>query len=141
MSNNKFTYEIVEENENPLQTKFVKKNVDVPFTMQEMDSFTEQANKQLEEMRSQLNLEDAKMQNTVNNHEDAISLVSELDPIKQEAIFIWLQAKRLVDILTPKRDALQEALKEHEMDIEEIKKQTGWKIEKETSEEKSEETT
>ena len=127
MSNDKITYEIVEKNEeNSLFDKVVKKGMDIEFQMSQMDDFTNAAVQRLDEMRGKLNLEAAKMQNVMDNHDDAISLVRDLDPVKQEAIRIWLNSKHLVDGLAPKRDEMEEALKEHEAEVEEIKKQTGW---------------
>lgn len=128
MSNNKeYIYEFIERDEtNPLNDKLVKKNVDVEFTMAQLDQYTHEALRQLDQMRGQLNLEAAKQSNVVENHEDAISLVKDLDPVKQNAILIWLKAKEMIDALAPRRDKLEADLKEHEAEIEVIKKQTGW---------------
>lgn len=132
MSKDNITYEIVEKNEeNPLQDKIVKKGIEVEFTMQELDEYTSAALSKLDEFRGQLNLEDAKMKNVEENHGDAISLVSELDPVKQNAIRIWLSAKNMVDTLAPKRDELEKMFDEHKAEIEEIKKQTKWEPPKE----------
>lgn len=123
----KYIYEYVERNEeDPLKDKIVKKGVEVEFTMQELDNYTESALTRLDEFRGQLNLEDAKMKNVEENHPDAVDLVRELDPVKQNGIRIWLNAKNLVDTLAPKRDELEKLLEQHKAEIDEIKKQTGW---------------
>ena len=122
-----YTYEFVERDEvNPLNDKLVKRGVEVEFSMFELDNYTKAALQRLDEFRGKLNLESAKMQNVMDHHDDAISLVRELDPVKQEAIKIWLTSKNIVDELAPKRDELEKLLEEHEKEIEEIKKQTGW---------------
>lgn len=127
MSNNKkYTYKLVEENENPLESKFVKKNVDVEFTMQQMLDYENSADRQMIEIRGKIDLEDAKMKNVEENHDDAIALVRDLDPVKQNAILIWLRSKEVVDVLCPKRDELQAAIDEHKAEIAVIKEQTGW---------------
>lgn len=127
MSKDKNVYEIVEANEvNSLESKLVKKNVDVEFTMQQMLDYERSADKMMIEYRGKLNIEDAKMQNVIEHHDDAISLVRDLDPVKQNAILIWLKSKEIIDQLAPKRDELQKAIDEHKAEIEEIKKQTGW---------------
>lgn len=123
----KYIYEVVEENENPLETKMVKRGVEVEFTMQQMDDYSSAALRTLDQYRGQLNLEDAKMKNVVENHEDAVTLVKDLDPVKQNAIRIWLNSKAMIDEMAPKRDELEEALKEHKQEIKDIIKQTGWK--------------
>lgn len=131
MSKDNITYEIVEKNEeNPLQDKIMKKGIEIEFTMQELDEYTNAALSKLDEFRGQLNLEEAKMTNVNENHGDAISLVSELDPVKQNAIRIWLNAKNMVDTLAPKRDELEKMFDEHKAEIEEIKKQTKWEAPK-----------
>lgn len=123
----KYTYEFVERDEtNPLNDKIVKKGVEIEFSMFELDRYTEAALKQLDEYRGKLNIESAKMSNVEDNHDDAIALVRDLDPVKQEAIKIWLNSKGVVDALAPRRDELEESLAEHQAEIEEIKKQTGW---------------
>lgn len=127
MSKDKVTYKIVEKNEeDPLKDKIIKKGIEVEFTMQELDDYTHAALTRLDEFRGQLNLEDAKMKNVEENHEDAISLVRGLDPVKQNAIRIWLNSKNMVDTLAPKRDELEKMFEEHKAEIEEVKKQTGW---------------
>lgn len=127
MSSSKYTYEFVErDEENPLNDRVVKKNVEVEFQMFELDQYTDTAVRQLDEIRAQLNMEDAKQKNVEEHHQDAVSLVSGLDPVKQNAVFIWLRAKQIIDELGPRRDKLEEALKEHEAEVEVIKKQTGW---------------
>ena len=123
----KHKYEFVERDEaNPLNDKLVKKGVEVQFTMSELDNYTKAALQRLDEFRGKLNIEAAKMQNVMDHHDDAISLVRELEPVKQEAIKIWLNSKTLVDEIAPKRDELEKLLEEHKAEIEEIKKQTGW---------------
>lgn len=127
MSKDKYIYEIVEKDEaNPLKDKLVKKNVEVEFTMEQLDQYTESALRQLDQFRGQLNLEAAKQKNVEDNHDDAIALVRELDPVKQNAILIWLKAKEIIDAVAPRRDELEEAFEEHKKEIEVIKKQTGW---------------
>lgn len=128
MSKDKKTvYEVRTENpDNTLQSILVKKGVEVEFTMEQMDRYTSEALRMLDQYRGQLNLEDAKMKNVEANHDDAIALVRDLDPIKQNAIRIWLKAKEIIDVMAPKRDELEEKLEEHKAEIEEIKKQTGW---------------
>lgn len=126
MSDKTYSYEIVEEKENPLETKLVKRNVDVEFTMQEMLDYENAADRQALEIQKQLDLEEAKQKNVEEHHGDAISLVSELDPIKQQAILIWLKAKEKIDVYGPKRDDLKKAIDEHKAEIAVIKEQTGW---------------
>lgn len=127
MSKDKYVYEIVETNEeNSLQSKLVKKNVDVEFNMQQMLDYENNADKMMREYIGKLKIEGAKMKNVEEHHDDAISLVSELDPVKQNAILIWLKSKEIIDALGPKRDELQKAIDEHKAEIAEIKKQTGW---------------
>lgn len=134
MSKDNITYEIVEKNEeSPLLDKIVKKGIEVEFTMQELDDYTMAALSRLDEFRGQLNLEDAKMKNVEENHDDAIALVRELDPVKQNAIRIWLNSKNMVDTLAPKRDELEKLFEEHKAEIEEVKKQTKWKAPKQES--------
>lgn len=143
MSNKKFkqfTYEVIEENkDNPLETRVKKSNINVEFAMHELD--TQQANllKYLDEIRGKLNIEDAKMQNVTNNHEDAINLVKDLDPVKQEAIRIWLNSKSIVDQLGPKRDQFEEALEEHNAEVKYIIEVTGWEPPKEDAQEDKQE--
>lgn len=123
----KHVYEILEENpDNTLESKLVKRGVDVEFTMQQMDDHTTQALSTLDQWRGQLNLEDAKMKNVEEHHPDAITLVKDLDPVKQNAIHIWLKAKEIIDMVAPRRDELEQRLEEHKAELEEIKKQTGW---------------
>lgn len=127
MSDKKHIYEIVEKDEaNSLNDTLVKRNVDVEFTMQQMLDHEKSADKMMLEYIGKLDIEDAKMKNVVENHEDAINLVKELDPVKQEAIKIWLLSKSIVDQLGPKRDELQKAIDEHKAEIKNIKEQTGW---------------
>lgn len=127
MSKDKITYEFVErDEENPLNDKLVKKGLTVEFQMFELDQYTEAALQQLDTLRGQLNYEDARVKNVEENHEDAIALVRDLDPIKQNAIRIYLDATNKIADLGPKRDKLEEAFEEHKAEIEEIKKQTGW---------------
>lgn len=123
----KFTYEFVErDEENPLNDRVVKKGVEVEFNMYELDNYTDQALRTLDEYRGKLNIEDAKIKNVEQHHDDAIALVRNLDPVKQNAIHIWLKSKEFVDAIAPKRDELEKALKEHEAEIAEIKKQLQW---------------
>lgn len=127
MSNSKkYTYEIVEEAENPLETKFIKKNVEVEFNMQQMLDYENAADRQVIEMIGKIDIEDAKMKNVEDYHDDAIALVRDLDPVKQQAILIWLKSKEIVDALCPKRDELKKAIQEHKDEIKVIKEQTGW---------------
>ena len=141
--NNKFTYEVVEKDEiDPLNDKVLKKGLEVEFRMFELDQHQDALMKRLDELRGQLNLEAAKQTNVEDNHDDAISLVRELDPIKQEAIRIWLNAKSVIDQHAPTRDELEEALELHKTEVEEIIKVTGWtppKDAKENNEENNEE--
>lgn len=141
MSKDNITYEIIEKDEeNPLNDKLKKRGVEVEFRMYELDGYTDAALKRLDEFRGQLNIEDAKMKNVEENHDDAIALVRELDPVKQTAIRIWLNSKNIIDTLAPKRDELEKLFEEHKAEIEEIKKQTGWQPKQEThdDQEKSE---
>jgi hypothetical protein len=121
-----YKYEVLEEAENPLETKLVKRSVDVEFTMQQMLDYENAADKQLIELIGKIDLEDAKMKNVVEHHDDAIALVRDLDPIKQNAIHIWLKSKEIIDVYAPKRDELRKAIDEHKAEIKSIKEQTGW---------------
>lgn len=134
----KLTYEIIESNDDPMLTKFIKKGVEVEFTMQEMDNYTNTALGMLDRFRGQLNLEDAKMKNVEEHHEDAVSLVRDLDPVKQNAIRLWLNAKAVVDEFAPKRDELEKAFADHKAEEEEIIKQTGWKPKQDDDQENKE---
>lgn len=125
--NKKYVYEIVEKNEaDPLQDKVRKSNIDVEFTMQELDFQQDNILKYLDEIRGKLNIEAAKMSNVEDNHKDAVALVSQLSPVKQEAIRIWLNSKSLVDQLGPKKEEGEKALEQHKEEVAHIIKVTGW---------------
>ena len=124
---NNFTYEVIEKDEeNPLNDKIRKSGISVEFQMFELDHQQENYLKHLDQIRAQLNLEDAKQKNVEDNHADAVALVSELEPTKQEAIRIWLNAKKIIDEGGPARDMYEEALEEHNKEVEEIVKAIGW---------------
>lgn len=124
----KYTYKVIEENKDDvMQTKVVKKNVDVEFTMQELYNQEEQWDRAIRELEANLKLQESTMKNVEDNHADAVSLVSQLDPLKQHAILLWLKALSLKLEIEPRLKMFKEAFDEHNAEVKEIIKQTGWK--------------
>lgn len=127
MPKKKFVYEVVEENEDPMQTKFVKKDVEVEFTMGELKDHEERVDGMIKEIASKIEMENAAMENVNHFHEKSVALVSQLDPEEQHALFVWLRAKATVLEMEPKLTSLKAIFKEHNDEMKDIIKQTGWK--------------
>lgn len=122
----KITYEIKKKKGDDVTSfQIIKKGAEIPFTLAEMLGYQEQMATMLKETRAQMDLEIAKMKNVEDHHDDALSLVKSLDPVKQKAIQIWINSKIMVDALGPKKDQIVEAIKADQKDLEEILKQTG----------------
>lgn len=124
----KYTYELLEEQGDVLKHKLVKKNVDVEFTLADMLNAQEQLKRHVTEARSQMDVEIAKMKNVEEHHADAVALVKALDPLKQTAIKIWVNAKIRVDELGPYKDKLVNAMRSDQEEIAEMLKQTGLEL-------------
>lgn len=127
MSKDKFKYEVLEENtEDVMQTKMVKRNVDVEFTMQELYDQEARWDGAIREIEGKLAIERATMVNVEEHHADAVALVSQLDPLKQTALLLWLRAFATVTELEPKLKVFKDAFDEHNEEVKDIIKQTGW---------------
>ena len=127
MSKDKFVYEVKKEDkEDVMQTQFVKKNVNVEFTMQELKDHEERVDGMIREIESKLEVEEATKKNVDANHGDAVALVSQLEPLKQHALFLWLRSQATIAELAPKLENLKKAFDEHNTEVKDIIKQTGW---------------
>lgn len=127
MSKNKFVYEVVEENkEDALETKIVKRNVDVEFTMAELKDHESRVDGMMTEVAKKIEMEKAAMGNVETHHMDAVSLVNQLEPLKQHALLLWLRSYATVLELEPKLVELQKVFDEHNEEVKDIIKQTGW---------------
>lgn len=122
-------YVIKEANEDPLKATISKENVTVDFNLADFTAQQEAVEKRLAEVRGQMDIECAKQKNVNQNHEDAIALVSGLDPVKQNAVRIWLNATYAINQLGPCKDKLIEAKKFDEEELKIILEQTGLKLE------------
>lgn len=121
-----FTYEIKKESEGDVMgSTITKNNISIDFTLAELEGEQKNMAKMLTETRGQMDTELAKMKNVMNFHEDAVSLVKSLDPVKQKAVHIWLDSKLKIDELGPLKDKLVDAIRKGEEEMQEIVKQVG----------------
>lgn len=121
-------YEVREAKDDVLTNTLVKKNTEVEFTINDLIGYQEQMWKMLSEYRGQMELEIAKKKNVEVHHEDAVALVAGLDPVKQKAVQIWLNAKLKFDELGPTKDKLVDALREDQEEFKKILEQTGLEL-------------
>ena len=127
MPKSKHTYEYIKEDKKDvLQSKIVKKNVEVEFTMQQLLDQEENLDKYRREIVAKIENDKAVQSNVEEYHNDAVELVRNLDPIKQNAIFLWLRSQQSLDTHEPKLVEVDKVFEEHNKEVEEIKKQTGW---------------
>ena len=127
MSKSKHVYEYVEENtDDVLQSKIVKKNVEVEFTMQQLLDQEANLDKYRRELVAKIENDKAVQANVEEYHNDAVELVRSLDPTKQNAIFLWVRAAQSLSEHEPKLADVDKVFEEHNKEVKEIKKQTGW---------------
>lgn len=119
------TFELKKDEGDFYKNTFVKKGIEVEFTMGELIGYQEQMHKMLTETRAQMDVEIARMKNVEKYHSDAVELVKSLDPLKQTAIKIWLNSKIKLDELGPQKDKILEALRQDQEQFDEIFDQTG----------------
>lgn len=111
--------------EDVLDRSIVKTGVKLTFTLSQLKAESEKLKGMATEARAKMDYEIARMKNVESYHEDAISLVKGLDPVKQNAIHIWLDAKSKLDQYGPVKDRIVEQLKHNHEDLKDIIEQTG----------------
>lgn len=126
MSDSKFTYEVLEENENPYEVKIVKKNVEVEFTMGELYEHESRVDKIIRELDGKRQMEEASLENVEHFHPDAVAAVKDLEPEAQHAAFTWLKSKATLAEIEPKLKEITEAFEAHNEEVKDIIAQTGW---------------
>ena len=122
----KYKYEVLEENEDVMLTKIVKRNVDVEFTMQELKDHEERVHGILKELEAKCAMEKAAMENVEHFHGEAVALVKDLSPEKQHALYVYLRAFASVLEIEPKLEEVKKAFDEHNEEVKDIINQTGW---------------
>lgn len=124
----KYNYKIVEENENPLLSLIEKDNVTVKFTVQDSLNQAMQVRKTLKEIKAQLELDKASADNIARNHPYTAE-ADEKEIEKAHHIVLYTKHKKEVESLTEHIKKIEDALEEHEKEMQEIEKQTGVKKE------------
>lgn len=121
-----FVYEIIKEETDSNFSTIRKTNITAEFTMAEVYEHLGELERLKNEVQGQIDLEKAAMDNVERNHDDAVSLVRSLEPLKQHAIFLWLKSLANLGELEPKISKIDEVIKSYQEEISDIKNQTGW---------------
>lgn len=119
MSENKFTYEVVEAKDDPRLSVLVKKGVEVQFTMSEIEAHEQQLEKALREARATVDVHAAQMVNIETHH----PFVKEFDAEQLHTLQMYITALRQVETFEPQIKKIEEAQAEYNAEKAEITKQ------------------
>lgn len=130
IKNDKLTYKVSEENEDPKLTKIEKRGLVVEFCLD--DVLTHEANlkKFLTEVNAKISVEKAKMDNIEHNHE----FIKELTDEQVFACYMYQEAKIQHIAATEKLEEINTQMMDYATEKKAILEQTGIKIEETTDE-------
>ena len=121
MRKKKYKYVVSKVNEDPQLSVITKKNVDVEFTLQELDDQETAFRKRLTELQSKRDLEAAAIENIEHFHPWVKDL--DLTPERLNTIFLYTRSKTTLGQLEPMLAEWNRALEEHLEEVNEIKSQ------------------
>jgi hypothetical protein len=110
-----------------LETKVEKTDFTAEFTMQEVKTHYEQLIKAKTELESKISYEKARIQNIEENHPKVKKLIEEI----KQAAYLYVVSKMQLSQAEERYKHVVNVLKEYNLELEEIKVQTGLSIEDE----------
>lgn len=124
-----YKYSIKKDDKDPMKVVILQEGIEAEFTLQELKDSEKRADSVIEELEAQKNLEEAKMQNVVNNYGDLFKdgkLVSTKKEIeKAVAITLFTGTEQKVKDIDAKLKDFAKAKKQMQKDLKDIKEQTG----------------
>ncbi len=114
-----FTYEIIEENENPYEKTIKKSGVTIEFTYRQFNLEQQQLKKDKEELQSNANICSAIIQNIENHH----AYVKDFDDKQLAAISQYWTHKNRLKELEPALKETVEAIEKNEQELALIREQ------------------
>lgn len=114
-----FTYEIIEENENPYEKIIKKSGVTIEFTYRQFNLEQQQLKKDKKELQSNANICSAVIQNIENHH----AYVKDFDEKQLIAISQYWTHKNRLKELEPALKETVEAIEKNEQELARIREQ------------------
>lgn len=126
-----FTYEVVEENKDDFKlSRIMKKNVEVEFNLKDVELHEKRVRTELKEAKSQTDIHAAEMFNISEHH----PFVKDFSEEQYHALELYIEAMRKVAQLNPAIEAREKALKEYELEKQDIYQQCKFELPMETEE-------
>ena len=119
--NDKLIYEVVSNHEVPELSKIKVSNISTEITLADTLKSIEQNKKSMESLRAEMNIKEAVKINIKQNHPEAF----DVDPKLKIAVHLLQEMDKFLDMANDKMKQLEDAQKELEEEVEEIKVQTG----------------
>jgi hypothetical protein len=130
--NDKPVYKVVKNHEVPELSTIKKSNITVEITLADTLKAIEQNNKSIESLKAEMNIKEALKINVKQNHPEAF----DVDPKIRIAVHLLQDADKFLDQANKVMVQLEDANKELQAEVDEIKEQTG--LSKMSTEEKIE---
>jgi multidrug resistance efflux pump len=119
--NDKPVYKVVKNHEVPELSTIKKSNITVEITLADTLKAIEQNNKSIESLKAEMNIKEALKINVKNNYPEAF----DVDPKIRIAVHLLQDADKFLDQANKVMVQLEDANKELEAEVAEIKEQTG----------------
>lgn len=119
--NDKVVYEVVKNHEVPELSTIKKSNISVEITLADTLKAIEQNKKSMESLRAEMNIKEALKINVKTNHPEAF----DVDPKIRIAVHLLQESDKFLDQANKVMTQLEDANKELEAEVAEIKEQTG----------------
>jgi galactokinase len=120
-----FTYTVLEKNKEDFkQSKIVKKNVEVEFTLADVEKHEKLVRKQLKEAKTQMDVHAAEMFNISEHH----PFVKDFTEEQYHTLEMYIEAMRKVAQLSPAVEAREKALEEYALEVQDIYKQCKFEL-------------